>query len=200
VAQVARPPEAGDIMLFCGKGWSSDVVRLFTRSQWSHVGIVLRDPGQPGLLLLEANVRSDVADVRTGRRMQGVSLVSLAEKLDQYEGQAMLRRWCGPESVLCRREKVIAAADDLIHRPYCDFVSSWLRRGMRSVPGGMFCSELVAEIYRRAGWLPRGFNPARVVPAHFAGERLPLQNVALARPEACGSVSADWRRCEQAFA
>jgi hypothetical protein len=71
---------------------------------------------------------------------------------------------------------------------------------MRSVPGGMFCSELVAEIYRRAGWLPRGFNPARVVPAHFAGERLPLQNVALARPEACGSVSADWRRCEQAFA
>lgn len=193
-------PEAGDVVLFSGKGWSSDVVRLFTRSRWSHVAVVLRDPDFPRPLLLEANTQSEVADVRSGQRMPGVSLVPLADKLDAYRGQVAFRRWVGDESVTRRRQKLLSVAHDLVHRPYCNFVASWMWRGLRTAPPGMFCSELVAEVYRRAGWLPQHFNPARAVPAHFAGNQLPLQKIVLADLHACGRQGAEKQPEKPVFA
>ena len=39
----------------------------------------------------------------------------------------------------------------------------------------MFCSELVAEIYRRLGWLAREQRPSLLVPGHFGSERMTLR-------------------------
>lgn len=193
-------PEAGDVVLFSGKGWSSDVVRLFTRSCWSHVGLVVRDLAHTEPLLLEANTLSEVSDVRTGRQMPGVSLVALTDKLHAYEGRVVIRRWHGEESVDHRREKLAALAHDLLHRPYCNYVASWICRGLRTLPRGMFCSELVAEVYRRAGWLPADFNPARAVPAHFAGDGLPLLKGGLSSPLCVAQTERKCRTDEQVFA
>ncbi len=45
----------GDLLLFSGRGFTSDVIRVFTRSPWSHIGMVLHLPGQPEPLVLESN-------------------------------------------------------------------------------------------------------------------------------------------------
>ena len=41
---------------------------------------------------------------------------------------------------------------------------------------GWFCSELVAELYRRLGWLPRQTRASSLVPGHFGSRHMRLQH------------------------
>ena len=41
---------------------------------------------------------------------------------------------------------------------------------------GWFCSELVAELYRRFGWLPLDIRPSTLVPGHFGSRHMRLQH------------------------
>ena len=53
--------ETGDVLLFSGRGPVSAVIRVFTRSPWSHIGLVVRLPGYPEPLVLEAAGGGDSA-------------------------------------------------------------------------------------------------------------------------------------------
>ena len=53
--------ETGDVLLFSGRGPTSSVIRVFTRSPWSHIGLVVRLPGYPEPLVLEAAGGGDSA-------------------------------------------------------------------------------------------------------------------------------------------
>ena len=171
---------SGDLLLFSGRGLSSWLVRMFTRSRWSHIGMVVELPGHPQPLLLESTLFNESADVVLGRPVAGVVLVSLAEKLDNYKGDVALRRRCG--SALGGRqqrllEKMLAR---LMHRPYKHYLLchllEYLGGGARRQDlSGLFCSELVAEIYRRLGWLPGDIRASNFVPGHFAGPALALR-------------------------
>jgi hypothetical protein len=46
----------------------------------------------------------------------------------------------------------------------------------------MFCSELVAELYRRLDWLPRDIRAGAYVPGHFGRDEFLLQDGALSEP------------------
>ncbi|HAJ43214.1 MAG TPA: hypothetical protein DCM00_11255, partial [Alcanivorax sp.] len=84
--------ETGDVLLFSGRGPVSAVIRVFTRSPWSHIGLVVRLPGYPEPLVLEAAGGGDSADLHLGRPVAGVTLVPLARKLANYAGDVAVRR------------------------------------------------------------------------------------------------------------
>lgn len=174
--------ETGDVLLFSGKGLLSDVIRWYTGSPWTHIGLVVRFEEDVPPLLLEATVGNEAADLLTGKCQSGVTLVSLSSKLRNYPGDIVVRRRQGKPLSERQRRLVRRLVRRLYRRPYRNYL--W-RLLLDQFPGryrdsGIFCSELVAEFYRRLGWLPADIRTGRVVPGHFAGESLPLQNSVLA--------------------
>jgi hypothetical protein len=112
----------GDIILFNGNGFISDVIERVTHSEWSHVGMVVKDPDYliqtpptKGLFLFESDIPASTdpcIDIDTGRvcsqanscvsgrpgtstsgeRLRGVSLVHLKERIEQYDGGVAYRK------------------------------------------------------------------------------------------------------------
>lgn len=178
----------GDIVLFSGRGLASDVIRLATRSHWSHVGMVVELPEYADLLLIEATTLSESADVRAKRAVTGVGLVPLATKVQEYPGDVAWRAWRGAAPSQAQARMLARMVRRLHGRPYRNYllalaqeVSTAFRR--RPDLSGLFCSELVAELYRRLGWLPRTTRPSRYVPGHFATDALTLRSGSLAPPQ-----------------
>lgn len=161
----------GDLVLFSGRGLVSGTVRLFTRSRWSHVGLVLRaDDGE--ILMLEATNTDEAPDIALGRPIRGVQVVRLSEKLANYDGVVALRCLeveARPEDF---DERVRDIAELWRYRAYKDFTRTLLldlltvnRRPQRV--DRVFCSELVAEVYKRLGIMCRSVRSSRYVPGDF---------------------------------
>ncbi|MDO9175199.1 MAG: hypothetical protein Q7V62_10375, partial [Actinomycetota bacterium] len=143
--------ESGDLVLFSGRGFVSGAIRVFTRSRWSHVGMVVRDPSSGEVLLLESTVTEESADVALGRPVRGVQVVRLVEKLAVYDGSIALRRleldW-RPAGFDAQLQEIVALWR---YRGYKSFTATLVldllsanRRPQRV--HRVFCSELVAEI------------------------------------------------------
>ena len=164
----------GDVLLFSGRGLASDTVRLFTRSYWSHIGIVVRIRGINQPLVLESTTLSETNDLFQGRPVSGVALVPFADRVNEYDGVIALRQWHGDALSPARQRMIERLALRLCHRPYKNYVFCHLRAWLTGYPerdfSSMFCSELVAELYRRAGRLPSQIDPRRFVPGHFASD------------------------------
>lgn len=161
----------GDLVLFAGRGWLSATIRLFTRSHWTHVAMVVRLPDEDEPLLIEANSMGEVEDFFAGKRVSGVTLVSFRERVARYPGRVALRR-CGQGLSPARRMHFIRWVQRYYRRPYKNFLVSQLLDLLcgveRERPGpGVFCSELVAELCGHMGWLTKPARTSRFVPAHF---------------------------------
>jgi hypothetical protein len=162
----------GDLVLFAGRGLLSTIIRIFTRSRWTHVALVVRLPGHEAPLLLEAIGTGEAPDVLAGHAVGGVGLVSFRQRVAEYEGRVGLRRHHGPALTPARERMLLRLAARLYLRPYRNFLWSLLFDGLfgrrrRRDYAGVCCSELVAELYRRLGWLPRAVRASRFVPGHF---------------------------------
>ena len=190
----------GDLLLFSGRSLPSDTIRLFTRSHWSHVALVVCLPEYDEPLVLEATAMGEGLDVRTGERMPGVALVPLRDKIESYRGDVAWRQRRGAPLSEARQRMVARLVRELSHRPYKNYVLTLARdlcTGFQLRPdfSGVFCSELVAEIYRRLGWLPRRERPSRFVPGHFGSAQLTLLEGEMAAPvllrAADGTLVAD---------
>lgn len=185
-AQVARHLRTGDILLFAGRGLVSDTVRVFTRSHWSHIGMVVHLPGVPGPLVLEATTLSESNDVFRGAPVRGIGLVPFACKVQEYPGEVALRQRVGPALDETQEKLLRRLVKRLRHRPYKNYLFCHLRGLLTGRERGdydaMFCSELVAELYRRVGWLEKNVAPRRYVPGSFAAPGFFLQNGFLAAP------------------
>lgn len=177
----------GDLVLFSGRGLVSATIRLFTRSRWSHVGMVVRG-GDGELLMLEATNTAEAPDVVRGQAVRGVQVVRLAEKLANYDGEVVLRRL----ELDGRPEGLDEAVRDIAamwrYRGYKDFTLTLAldllsaNRRPQHVDR-VFCSELVAEVYKRLGLASRGTRSSRIVPGDFGVETPPfLINARLSAP------------------
>lgn len=171
--------DAGDLVLFSGKGLVSGTIRLFTRSRWSHVGMVVRDPHGGEALLLESTSTDESADISLGRPVRGVQVVRLAEKLAAYDGTIVLRKLeldVRPPGFDAELQEI---ADLWRYRGYKSFTAT-LALDMLSVNRRpqrvhrVFCSELVAEVYKRLGIMCRSVRSSRCVPGDFGRERNPF--------------------------
>ena len=142
---------SGDLVFCSGSYLFSGLIQRFTKSVWSHVGIVYRDEKLKRVFILESE---------TG---VGVRIVPVSKYLRDYHGR---RRPYRGQIVVARvhpepsDDKVCEALSfgmDLLTKPY-DNVEIFriaariaFRIGRRTQDRKFICSELVDECYRAAG-------------------------------------------------
>jgi hypothetical protein len=131
--------------LFCG------LIRRFTRSVWSHVGIVYHDEHLQRVFILES-------ETGIGVRLVPVSkcLRDYHGRRRPYRGQVVVVR-VKPEPGVERVRLAVSYGMDLLTKP-CDnaeivriAVRIAFRIGRRTQDRKFICSELVDECFRAAG-------------------------------------------------
>lgn len=149
--QVRQQLQTGDLVFCSGSYLFSGLIQRFTRSVWSHVGVVYRDDSLQRVFVLESEAGI------------GVRLVPLSKYLRDYHGR---RRPYRGQIAVCRLQpeadepalrQVISFGMDELTRPYDNFeilrigVRIALRLTRRTRDRKYICSELVHEAFRRAG-------------------------------------------------
>jgi hypothetical protein len=160
--------KTGDVLIFSGFGWDSFMVKTFTTTPWSHIGLIikidnpelikphLKDPDN--LYIFHSTLVSYnefVPDVVSGTVKGGVQLNSLKGVIKYYKGRIIIRRLYKP----------IPNIDDAsitsfilkhIQKPYERGISELLNSVYRgrcapvctSDDNSFFCSELATTTYR----------------------------------------------------
>ncbi len=175
--------KTGDVVLFSGTGLASGVIKLFTGSPWTHVGLIVRRAGEAEPLLWESLPSGFCKDIDSRSIRTGVQLVRLGERLAHFAGPVAVRRLNRP---ICDRQqrRLTALQGEVADRRY---EHNWLELALaafdrlsqnRENLTTLFCSELVAETYQQIGLLDdveHGALPSNeYTPGHFA-ERFDLQ-------------------------
>ncbi len=163
--EVRHELKTGDIFLFWGKGLVS---RLIEVSGPSHIGMVVKVSGWDLVFCWESTTLSDVADMDSGQRCNGVQLVPMSERIAKFKGDVTWRRLVQPLS-----EYEICTLIDMRRtwrgKPYEKNKLNLLRAFLRPSKlvedtRSVFCSETVAEFMRRAGRLPGGTPSSAYIP------------------------------------
>lgn len=139
----------GDILLFSGKGFVSNFIKLGTMSKWSHVGIMLSSG-----LIAESTTMSNVNDWITKNKVDGVQITSLEDRLKDYKGKVGVRRLKSSMAPLNVCAMVDAFTEQHL-KPYEKNVWELLKSGIDFLPSTsndldtVFCSELVALLMHK---------------------------------------------------
>lgn len=152
--------KTGDMVLFSGKGFISNIIKLATGSKWSHVGMVLEISDYSFMALWESTKISDMPDLIDGEIKKGVQIQQLSTRIKYYDGEVGIRRLSAHVTNKMEAElgKLI---DKLRGRPYEESELELLK-SVYDLPGGknegdlssVFCSESFAEGYKVMGLLP----------------------------------------------
>ncbi len=175
-ARIRDTLRTGDVVLFAGKGVISTGIQLFTRSRWSHVGMLVRVAALDTILVWESTTLSDVPDVETALATRGVQLVPFSQRLAAYPGTIGVRRLeaeLGPDGDVTLGALRRQLAGRPYERQWRDLLCADFRKLGRAEPdfSSFFCSELVALAYQRLGLLPKEPIASRYVPADFSAGR-----------------------------
>jgi hypothetical protein len=152
----------------------SAAIERCTHSQFSHVGIVIKDPTftprpRKGLFLLESTGLEDVPDIEDCQVKFGVQLRDLREVISHYDGKVFWRK------LDCDRNQgfyeTLAKAHSVVHnRPYDDGID-YLKALFRFRHGDMqredtfFCSALATFMYVAWEFLPKD-TPWSIITPH----------------------------------
>jgi hypothetical protein len=156
--------ETGDLVLWCGEGIDSDIVRCASSSvRWSHISMVYRDK-KNRLFLFESNKGLHPRDHYTGTHKDGVRKSNLRHKLDLYKGFFVASRklHCTPEQRRDIAIKLKVVMDETIDEPYSqtlyEIANSVLDGNTFDLPG-FTCIELVAYTSIQLGIVKPGKLP-----------------------------------------
>ncbi len=172
--------KTGDIVLFSGKGLIGLVIKKYTNSLWTHVGMVIKSDEWDTLLLWESTTLSKLKDVESKTARQGVQSVFLSKTIEVYNGDVAIRKLKvdrTPEMIDALKE----FREEVRNRPYeRNFIEAF-KGAYEGFAGenvedlsSLFCSELVAEAYQRLGLLKdnkKGGKPSNeYTPADFSSK------------------------------
>jgi len=173
--------KTGDLALFSGKSGFSRSIKLFTRSRWSHVGMILRLPPYEAPLVWESLRVPVLPDVEDGTLKSGVQLLDLDERIHTCGDEIAIRVLNRP--VTAEMEAALHAFREQVRdAPYEQRLWELVRAAWDGPLGlneedltSVFCSELVAEAYQVMGLLPPneegGLPSNEYVPAYFCHSR-----------------------------
>src|SRR5262245_63847171 len=86
--------DSGDVLLFAGESRFSRGIKRLTGSHWSHSALVARPHADGPLLLWEATLDTDLADIATHEIAAGVRLFDLEHWIRHYGGETAIRPLC----------------------------------------------------------------------------------------------------------
>jgi len=148
--QVRDQLQTGDIVFCSGTYFFSKSIQWFTKSVWSHVGIIYRDDNLLRIFVLESETAI------------GVRLVPLSKYLRDYhgrnkpyKGRIVIGR-IAPGADGEKVKKAISFGMDELTRPYDNWeimriaMRILLRRGRKDRDRKYICSDLVYEAFRKA--------------------------------------------------
>ena len=152
--------DAGQILLFGGRGPISRFIRFWTCSPFSHCGIISISGGCP--LLWESTTLSDVPDLIEGRKIEGVQCTLPWVRVHKYRGRVWIMV---PRRKLSRNQSLELTGYLMQQhgKPY-DFrelvleasrVTRWWINLSRGTRDAFFCSELVIAALCHVGILDR---------------------------------------------
>lgn len=167
--------DTGDIVLFSGRGVFSAVIRKYTGCKWSHVGTILRPKDMDILLIMESTTLSNIRDMDTQEFTKGVQVVPFSERCKTYDGDIGFRH-----INVARGAAFNKIVNDFRHemkgKPYEEDTLQLIRAAYDGILGtnekdlsSLFCSELVAELWQRLGWLDNILPSNEFDPSNFAG-------------------------------
>ncbi|KAK3273858.1 hypothetical protein CYMTET_17930 [Cymbomonas tetramitiformis] len=180
--------QTGDLVLFSGATVSGAVIKLFSNSRFSHVGIVIKDvhefdPDEAFVWESSTN-KAGLTDVVSGEVRHGVELLSLEAKVNSgWYDEVAIRHLMVPED----KRRGIATTLRRIQkewqgRPY-EISRLEMLNAIVDIEGvkmfentkdlsSLFCSELVAEAYMELGLLSTELPSNEYVPEDFASAKL----------------------------
>lgn len=148
--QVRDQLQTGDLAFCSGTYLFSTSIQWFTKSVWSHVGIIYRDDNLRRIFILESETAI------------GVRLVPLSKYLRDYhgrkkpyQGRIVIGR-IAPAADGEKVKKAISFGMDELTRPYDNWeimriaMRILFRRGRKDRDRKYICSELVYEAFRKA--------------------------------------------------
>lgn len=176
--------ETGDLVLFSGNNPISSLIKLMTRSKWSHVGMVYKLLGD--VFIWESTSMSNVPD-NEGNYINGVQLTLLSNRIQKYDGNVTIQR------LLFDREektlKQLAAFRNLVKStPYEESIAELFKsaydtpitrigelfnfRDNEEDLSSLFCSELVAKALQVIDVLNNETPANEYVPKDFSASSL----------------------------
>lgn len=141
----------GDLVFCSGSYFFSGLIQRFTRSVWSHVGIIYNDPNLQRIFILES-------ETAIGVRLAPMSkyLRDYHGRNRPYRGQIVVAR-IHPEVDAQGIKLAISFGMDELTKPYDNFeilriaMRILFRIGRRRRDRKYICSELVYDCFRQAG-------------------------------------------------
>jgi len=184
--------QTGDILLMGTKNfWVSKIVESATNSQWSHVGMVLKDPTWidptlQGYYFWQSGMEN-FPDVENKKNKFGVRLDDLVEILNVYDGYVSVRKLKVPTPIPDMIQKLKEIHTVVHGKTYdldiLDFLgtteevetsNSWFSRWSKKT-NHFFCSALVAYIYCKLGLLPKDTEWGKCEPKTFSDQNTDLK-------------------------
>jgi len=152
-AEMRETLSTGDMVFCSGTYFFSNAIRWFTKSVWSHIGIIYRDDALERIFILESET------------FVGVRLAPLSKYLRDYHGRnkpyrgRMFIARLEPEVAQEIHRKAVSMGMDELTKPYDNLeifriaIRILFKLGRRNRDRKYICSELVYEAFRKAGIL-----------------------------------------------
>lgn len=171
--------QTGDVVLFSGRGFFSWLIQVFTNSNWSHVGMVVKLPEYDTVLLFESTTLSKTKGFFTGKTKEGVQLVSLSSRIKDYNGKVAIRHIYDTSDVTSEFVKFREEVNDREYEKnkfqlFKSAYDGWFGRNKTDL-SSIFCSELVAEFWQRIKRISACVPSNEYTPDSFDG-KIYLQN------------------------
>ena len=161
-SEVREQMKPGDMIAFGGKGLVSRVIKFFTRSEVSHVGVVARIDEHGRVMVMESTSLNGFS---------GVQLSRLSRRVAEYNGDV----WWYPLNDSARKDLKLTRFWNYLWKQDGKKYDKW-QAIASAIPiyakeseNRMFCSELVYGAYE-AGGIIRDVNSSELTPEDLRRE------------------------------
>ena len=177
--------KTGDILLFSAEltfnpiSWFAKLIEVFTKSPYSHVGMILRDPiwissEMKGLYLWESSYEG-TPDPQDGKIKLGVEITPMEQVLkNSYDSQIWYRK------INCSNDKLtvfnlMKTHSEVYDKPYDLYPGDWIeayirKKGIPTIER-YFCSAFVGFVYTTCNILSKDTDWSIIRPSDFDDEK-----------------------------